>query len=173
MKRNLSKSFNRERLAHFALFLVAIMAIIIPVLETCTPDGSIFAQWQSWSLWRARGEIHPVEDAELTFAPLRNHLSPRSHIGYVVYATLQDFITQEESVNFYFACQYALSPSVVRLIHVPYCLTASPATCGLMSTDFILMHDERNDAFSKLVKDLGFVQVAESKGFTLLKRNDR
>lgn len=154
--------------------LIAAFAagVAIPLLAaTRPPDGSCFSPWQGWTLWRRHVSVHPVDAAEFALAGLRQQLPPGSRIGYAVNAPLREFMGNEREVQRFFASQYALTPAVTRLVHVPDCLSLAVTSRVLAGTSHVLLRGSGPETFSAYLRELSFTPVAASGGFVLFARS--
>lgn len=148
-----------------------IMGITVPVLAVRAPDGSGLFPWQGWTVWRQQLRVHPVDAAEVTLARLRQHMMPRSRVAYVVNASFGELMGNDREVQRYFAAQHVLSPAVMKLVHVPDCLSLAATSRILAGINLVLTRGSGTDLFSSYLRDLAFTPVAESGGFVLFARS--
>jgi len=153
-------------LSAFAL----LIGITVPVLATRAPDGSCLLPWQSWAVWRQQLRTHPLDAAEFALARVRQNIPPHSRVGYVVNATFREFMGNDREVQRYFASQHVLSPAVMRLVHLPDCMSLASTSRILAGISHVLIRGQGTDMFSSYLRELGFVPVVDLGGFVLLAR---
>lgn len=155
---------------YFITAAALLAGIIIPVLATRAPDGSCMFPWQSWAIWRQKLSAHPLDAAEFALARVRQNMPQHSRVGYVVNATFRDFMGNDREVQRYFASQHVLSPAVMRLVHVPECISLAATSRILAGISHVLIRGAGTDMFSSYLRELGFIPVLDLGGFALLAR---